>query len=228
MKKNGLKGLLVFIAAAALGLAGCAAPGIYSVNMGYDAQRASVPSYLKPDQKALQSIISVAEFSDTRKIGDPLVIGRVIEKNGVKVLVLPKTTKPTEAMAQGVRAYLRRAGYNVSGLLGRWDLREQTIPQPPNSRLLIGGAIEELEVDCRRAFPTNTYTTKIRLTLYLADTAQKKILYRSTVEATTSLEHALFSEARLGEQASVALGDAIEKLFEKHELSQQISELLRR
>ncbi|MBP7766322.1 MAG: hypothetical protein KA113_14140 [Syntrophaceae bacterium] len=228
MKRNGVKGLLIFLAAAVFGLAGCAAPGIYSVNMDYDAQRAAIPSYLKPDQKALQAIISVAEFSDVRKISDPLVIGRVIEKNGVKVLVLPKTTKPTEAVAQGVRAYLRRAGFNVSGILDRWDLHEQTILQPPNSRLLIGGAIEGLEVDCRRAFPTNTYATKIRLTLYLADTAQKKILYRSTVEATTSLEHALFSEERLGEQASVALGDAIEKLFEKHELSQQMSQLLSR
>jgi hypothetical protein len=194
MKRNGVKGLLIFLAAAVFGLAGCAAPGIYSVNMDYDAQRAAIPSYLKPDQKALQAIISVAEFSDVRKISDPLVIGRVIEKNGVKVLVLPKTTKPTEAMAQGVRAYLRRAGYNVSGLLGRWDLREQTIPQPPNSRLLIGGAIEELEVDCRRAFPTNTYNQN-PVTLYLADTVQKKILYRSTVEATTSLEHACFRKS---------------------------------
>jgi len=50
----------------------------------------------------------VAEFTDARKTDDPLVIGHVIEKNGTKVLVLPKYIRPTDAVARGVRAYLRK------------------------------------------------------------------------------------------------------------------------
>jgi hypothetical protein len=46
------------------------------------------------------------------------------------------------------------------------------------------------------------------------------------VEATTSLEHVSFSEDRMGYQASIALGDAIEKTFEKRELAQKIRETL--
>ncbi len=226
MKKIQLYGLMFIVLMTAFSISGCATTGIYSVNMGYDAENAVVPSYLKPDQKALQSIIAVAEFTDTRKIDDPLVIGRVIEKNGMKVLVLPKHTRPTSAVAQGIRQYLRKAGYNVSGVGERWDLREETIPQAANSKILIGGAIEEMEINCRRAFPTNTYTTKMKLTIYLADTVNKKILHRATVEATTSLEHVSFSEDRMGNQASMALGDAIEKLFEKRELAQEIQEAL--
>ncbi len=210
----------------ALGIWGCAAPSIYTINMSYDAEHAATPSYLKPDQKALQSIIAVAEFSDVRKVDDPLVMGRVVEKNGMKVLVLPKHAKPTQAAAQGIRNYLRRVGYNVSGVVNRWDLQESTIPQIANSKILIGGSIDEMEITCRRAFPTNAYTTKMRLTVYVADVVHKKILHKATVEATTSLEHVSFSEDRMGSQAGVALGDAIEKIFEKRELAQKIREVL--
>ncbi len=228
MKKIQSYCLTFFVLIAALSFSGCATTGIYSINMRYDAEYAVVPSYLKPDQKALQSIIGVAEFTDTRKIDDPLVVGRVIEKNGMKVLVLPKNTKPTNAVAQGVRQYLRKAGYNVSGVGERWDLREETIPQAAYSKIMIGGAIEEMEINCQRALPTNSYTTKIKLTIYLADTVNKKILHRATVESTTSLEHVAFSEDRMGYQADIALGDAIEKLFEKREVAQKIRETLGR
>ncbi|MEE9910607.1 MAG: hypothetical protein K4571_02685 [Deltaproteobacteria bacterium] len=226
LKKNPLH-YLMFIGLLMLSISGCATTGIYSADMGYDAANAMVPSYLKPGPKALQSIVGIAEFTDTRKIDDPLVIGRVTERNGMKVLVLPKHTRPTRAVAEGVRQYLRKAGYNVSGVGDAWNLREENIPQTTNGRLLVGGAIEDMEVNCRRAFPTNAYATKLKLTVYLADTVHKKILYHATVEATTSLEHVSFSEDRLGYQASVALGDAIERIFEKRELAQAIQEALK-
>ncbi len=228
MKKMQSHVLVVALLMVLIGISGCATTGIYSVDMGYTAEKAVVPSYMKPDKKVLQTIVGVAEFADIRKIDDTMVIGRVIERNGMKMLVLPKHSKPTQAVAEGVRQYLRKAGYNVSGVMDAWDLREESIPRMPNGNILIGGAIESMEIDCRRAFPTNTYTTKIRLTLYLADSSRKKILYRSTVEATTSLEHVSFSEDRMGYQASLALGDAIEKIFEKRELPQKIAEALNR
>lgn len=227
IKKNPLPCLMFIGLLIALCVSGCATTGIYSVDMGYDAKDAMIPPYLKPDQKALQTIIGVAEFTDTRKIDDPLVIGRVIERNGMKVLVLPKRTRPTQAVADGIRQYLRKAGYNVSGVGELWNLREGTIPQAANSKVLIGGAITDMDVDCRRAFPTNTYTTKLKMTVYIADTVRKKILYHATVEASTSLEHVSFAEKRMGDQASIALGDAIERIFEKREMAQAIREALK-
>jgi len=227
MKKNQFRFLIVIGLMIVFCVSGCATTGIYSADMGYDAKNAMIPPYLKPDQKALQTIIGVAEFTDTRKIDDPLVIGRVIEKSGMKVLVLPKRTRPTQAVANGIRQYLRKAGYNVSGVGAVWNLREDTISQAANSRLLIGGAIESMDVDCRRAFPTNTYTTKLRMAVYIADTVHKKILYHATVEASTSLEHVFFAEERMGDQASIALGDAIERIFEKREIAQAIRESLK-
>ncbi len=218
--------LAVFLWVIAVVLNGCAAPSLYSVEMSYDATNAPVPTYLKPDPKALQSIISVAEFVDLRHVEDPLVLGRVIEKDGMKVLVLPKKTRPTQAVAQGVRQYLRKAGYNVSGVGDPWNLNEASIPKIPNSKILIGGAIEELDIDCRRAFPTNTYTTSLKLTIYLADMTTKRILHRASVKASTSLEHVSFAEDRMGQQAGYALGDAIEKVFEKHEVAQAIRQAL--
>ncbi len=226
MKKIQSCCLAIFALIMMAGLWGCAAPSIYSVNMSYDAAKASVPTYLKPDQKALQAIIAVAEFTDLRQVDDTVVIGRVIEKDGMKVLVLPKQNRPTQAAAQGVRQYLRKAGYNVSGIADPWNLNEATIPKIPNSKILIGGAIEDMDIVCRRAFPTNTYTTKIKLTICVADMNGKRILHKASVVATTSLEHMIFTEDRMGEQAGYALGDAIEKLFEKHEVAQAIRQAL--
>lgn len=228
MKRIQTAGLIWLMAAMILGFSGCAVTTIYSVNMNYTAEKAVIPPYLKPDQKALQSIIGVAEFTDTRKTDDPLVIGHVVEKNGTRVLVLPKHSRPTDAVAQGIRAYLRKAGYNVSGVGKKWDLQEQSIPKAANGKILIGGAIEEMEINCHRALPANTYTTKIKLTVYLADSVNKKILHRYTVESTTSLKHVSFSEERMGDQAGIALGDGIEKIFENGELAQKIREGLGR
>jgi hypothetical protein len=219
---------LIFMLLIAFCISGCATTKIYSVDIRYDAEHAVIPSYLRPDQKALQSIIAVAEFTDQRKTDEPLVLGCVTEKNGVKALVLPKHIRPTQAVAEGVRRYLRKAEYNVSSVLERWDLQEKNIPQISRTNVLIGGAIEEMGINCRRGFPTNQYMTKIKLTLYLADATGKRILNRAIVEATTSLEHVSFSEERLEEQASAALGDAIEKMFEKKELARKIQEVLGR
>lgn len=228
MKKVRSHGLIFPVLMLALGLSGCAATKIYSVSMSYDAQKAVIPAYLKSDPKAVQSIVGIAEFTDTRKVSDTLVIGHVIEKDGMRILVLPKYTKTTQAVAQGVRHYLKKAGYHVSGVGGPWDLREETIPQIGQSKIVIGGAIEEMDITCRKAFPTDTYKTKMKLTIVLADPAGKKIMHRATVEATTSLEHISFSEERLGEQASQAMGDAIEIMFEKKEVAQKLREILSR
>ena len=228
MKRSSFNLLILTCMVTFLCFLGCATTGLYSIEMNYDAHYAQVPSFMKPGGKELQSIIHVVEFTDTRKIDDPLVIGRVIESGGAKVLVLPRHTRPTLAVAEGVRQYLRKAGYNVSTVGPKWDLREETMQQAVTGRLLIGGVIEQMEINCRKSFPTNTYTTTIKMTLYLADSVSKRIVNQVTVQATTSLDHVLFSEGRLGDQAALAIGAAIEKVFEKEELAKAMREILQR
>ncbi|MBE3087185.1 MAG: hypothetical protein IMZ64_13320, partial [Bacteroidetes bacterium] len=80
-------GLIIY----GLSLSGCAPAKLYSVNMSYDAEQAAIPAYLKAD-KASNAIISIAEFTDTRRMNDRLVVGRVEEKDGMKILVVPKYT----------------------------------------------------------------------------------------------------------------------------------------
>jgi hypothetical protein len=205
---------------------GCAGPNLYSVNMYYDAYQAAIPAYLKADNTA-NAIISITEFTDTRQIADRLVIGHVVEKDGMKNLVLPKNVKATKAISNGIKEYLRKAGYKVSDKIGQWDLKEETIPKE-DFKIIIGGNIEELEISCRRDFPTNTYTTSIKLTIVFADMAKGKILCQSKVESNYSKEHVLFSEESLGEQAGIALGDAIEKLFENKAVAQKLKEAIAR
>ena len=204
---------------------GCAGPNsLYSVNMYYDADKAAIPAYLKAD-KASNAIISIAEFTDTRQMDDRLVIGRVVEKDGMSNLVLPKNIKATKAISNGIKEYLRKAGYKVADKIVPWDLKEETIPKE-DFKILIGGNIDELEISCRRGFPSNTYTANMKLTIVFADMAKRKILYQSKVESSYTKEYFWFSEENLGEQAGIALGDAIEKLFEDKVVAQKLKEAI--
>jgi ABC-type transport system substrate-binding protein len=207
---------------------GCAGPNsLYSINMHYDAEQATIPVYLKADDKTSNTIISVAEFTDSRQIDDRLVVGRVEEKDGMKILVLPKYTKATKAISSGIKEYLKKAGYKVADKIEQWDLKEETIPKGV-AKILIGGNIEELEISCRRGFLTNSYKANMKLTIYFADLVKGKIFYKSKVESSSSQEHVLFSEARLGEQANIVLDDAIENFFEERVVAQKIKEAISR
>jgi len=93
-------------------------------------------------------------------------------------------------------------------------------------KILVGGSIDELEISCRREFPTNTCTTNMKLTIVFADMAKGKILYKSMVESNFSKEYVLFSEESLGEQAGITLGDAIEKVFADKAVAQKIKEAI--
>ena len=204
---------------------GCAGPNsFYSVNIYYDADKAAIPAYLKAD-KASNAIISIAEFTDTRRMDDRLVIGRVVEKDGMKSLVFPKNIKATKAISKGIKEYLRKAGYKVADKIVQWDLKEETMPKE-DFKILIGGNIDELEISCRREFPTNTCTTNMKLTIVFADMAKGKILYKSRVESNFSKEYVLFSEESLGEQAGTTLGDAIEKVFADKAVAQRLKEAI--
>ena len=218
-KKIAALGLIVY----GLGITGCASTAsLYSVNMRYDAAQATIPVYLKADDKTSNTIISVAEFTDTRKIDDRLVVGRVEEKDGMKILVLPKYIKATKAIASGIKEYLKKAGYKVADKIEQWDLKEETIPKGV-AKILIGGNIEELEIYCRKGFPTHSYKSSMKLSIVFADLSKSKILYKSNVESSSAQEHVSFSEERLGEQASIVLGDAIEKVFEERVVAQKIN-----
>ena len=226
MKIKRLRCILIWVMLfSVLSFSGCVEPSLYSVNMYYDADSADIPAYLKTNVKTSDAVISVAEFTDTRQIDDRLVIGRVIEKNDIKVLVLPKNIKTTKVISNGIKQYLRKAGYKVADKIEQWDLKEDTIPQR-DGKVLIGGNIEELEIYCRRGFPSNSYKASIKLTVVIADMAKGKILYESKVKSSHLHEYFWFSEEHLGDQASIVLGDAIEKLFEDKAVAQKLKEAI--
>jgi hypothetical protein len=66
----------------------------------------------------------------------------------------------------------------------------------------------------------------MKLTIVFADIAKGKIIYKSRVESSYSKENVLFSEESLGEQAGIALGDAIEKIFEDKAVAQKLKEAI--
>lgn len=206
-------------------ITGCAQT-LYSINMNYNPDKTEIPAYLKSN-KEQKNEITLAGFIDNRQVEDSMVIGYVLEKDGTKNLVFPKYTKTTQAVTSGIKKYLTKAGYKISKVAGQWDLKEQTMPDS-DSKLMIGGSIDELEIVCRKGFPTDSYSATVKLTLVLADPANAKILLKSSVESKTSLEHVSFSEARMEEQVNTALGDAIEKNFEDKKVAQKLREVMTR
>ncbi|OGP66862.1 MAG: hypothetical protein A2W27_08425 [Deltaproteobacteria bacterium RBG_16_44_11] len=233
MKKNCLfvvKIITVFVLITfGLGISDCAsAAGIfYSVNMRYDAAKAVIPAYLKAEGKALNAVISVAEFIDTRQVDDKKEIGRVRERDDTRNPVYPKDVTQTKAVADGIKAYLKKAGYKVADPIVQWDLKEGTMPKG-SGKIIIGGNIEELEVTCWRGVFSHAYKTSLKLTIIFADVATGKIIYKSKVESSSSKDDVSFSEEQLGGQLSTALGDAIEKVFKDKDVAQKLKEVLNR
>jgi hypothetical protein len=212
----------VFVLAGLI-ISGCASPKLYSVNMKYDAAQAAPPEYLKAES-AGDAIIAVAEFTDKRGIADKKVIGRVVEKDGTNIMVFPKYVVATKAAADGVKDYLNKAGYQVADKIVSWDLTEEGMP-PTAAKILIGGSIDEMEIICRRAFPTNSYSAKIRLNIIFADISEGHVVYTRRVEATSAHEHVSFSEERMGDYMSTLLGESIHNVFEDKAVAVKIREV---
>ncbi len=223
-----LKRIAVLILMAfSLGISGCATsnPILYSVNIRYNAAQAVIPEYLKADERTRNAFITIAEFTDTRQVDDKKIIGQVRERDDSKVPIFPKNVMPAKAVANGIKEYLKKAGYKVADKIVQWDLKEKTMPKG-KGKVIIGGSIDELEVACWTGVFSNSYKANVKLTIVIADLAKRKILYTSKVESSSSRDDVSFSEEEIGGQVSTALGDAIKKVFEDEAIAQKIKEAI--
>lgn len=200
---------------------GCA-PKIYNVNMRYQPTKVIPPAVTDGRKFSL----TVAAFIDRRKMDDTLLIGRVIHSDGSSIPILPRYVKAQDAVAATLRELLIQSGYGVSPEKAAWDLQENTI-RPDWGRLLVGGAIEELDVTCLDTIPRKHYSAKARVTLVFADVQKKRIFYRVTSESSSTLDHVIFSEEKLESQINGVLSDAMEKALEGPETAKQIRDALK-
>jgi hypothetical protein len=201
---------------------GCA-PKLYNVDMRYEPTKLIKPAVTDGRKYSL----TVASFIDRRKMEDTLLIGRVVHSDGSSIPILPKYVKAADAVAATLRELLiQSGGYGVSPEKILWDLQENTI-RPDWGTILVGGAIEELDVTCLDTFPRKHYTAKTRVTLVFADVQKKRIFYKVTSESNSSLDHVIFSEEKLESQINGTLSDAMEKALEGPETGRQIAEALK-
>ena len=199
-------------------LSGCA-PKIYNVNMRYEPTKMIPPAVTDGRKYSL----TVASFTDQRKMEDTLLIGRVITSDGTPIPILPRYVKPTDAVAAALRELLSKSGYAVAPDRPAWDLDERTL-KPAWGTILVGGTIDALDVTCVETLTMKRYTAKARLTLIFANVQKKKIFYRLVSESSSSLDHVFLSEERLESQINGVLSDAIEKAFDGPETGRQIRE----
>ncbi|MEE9910946.1 MAG: hypothetical protein K4571_04405 [Deltaproteobacteria bacterium] len=230
MKKNFLTVLKIFVLIALMTLIPgvsihAAAPGQYKIDMQYDSAKAAIPAQLKAGGRMQRSVIAVAEFADLRPVDDQKAIGWVKELDGSKVGVFPKTVAPTRAVADGIRDYLKKAGYQVADKIVAWDLKEGSLPAG-SGKVIIGGSIDELDITCWTGVFSNDYKINMKFSLVVADAARGKILYKGNVSASASRTDTSFSEGQLGHEASVALADAIGRLFEGKTVAEKLKEAI--
>ena len=157
---------------------------------------------------------------------DTLLIGRVIHSDGSSIPILPRYVKAPDAVAAALRELLIQSGYGVSPEKAAWDLQENTI-RPDWGRLLVGGAIEELDVTCLDTIPRKHYSAKARVTLVFADVQKKRIFYRVTSESSSTLDHVIFSEEKLENEINGVLSSAMENVIGGAETGRQIREALK-
>jgi len=201
-------------------LSGCA-PKIYNVDLRYQPTKQLVP----PVTDGRKFSVTVSNFIDRRKIDDTLLVGWVIRSGTSSIPVLPRYVKAPEAVAEALRKLLAQSGFNVSPEKTTWDQSEKSI-LPGWGTILIGGAIDELDVTCLDNIPIKKYSAKARISLVFADVQKKKIFYRISSESSSSLEHVVFSEGKLEDQINGVLAEAMEKIFEGPETVRQIREAL--
>ncbi len=200
-----------------------AVPGRYNIDLHYDSDKAVIPAQLKAEGKVRSVVIAVAQFSDARQVDDKKAVGWVKELDGSKVKVFPKTNQPTRIIADGIKGYLKKAGYKIADKTASWDLKEGNLPKG-SGKVIIGGAIEEMDITCWTGVFSNDYKINMKLSLTVADAAGGKILYKGNVTVSSSRTDTSFSEGQLGYEAGMALGDAIGKMFEGKTVAEKIKE----
>ena len=202
-------------------LSGCT-PQVYNVNMRYEPTKVIPPAATDARKYSL----TVASFTDQRKLEDTLLIGKVITTSGTPIPILPRYVKPTDAVTAALRDVLSKSGYAVTPVRPAWNLNEAAI-LPEWGAILVGGTIDTLDVTCDETFMKSRYSATVRVTLIFADVPKKKIFYRLVSESSSSLDHIFFSEERLESQINGVLSDAIEKAIEGPETARQIREALK-
>jgi len=212
----------VLLAVVLLCVLSCAPTSLYTIDLRYSP---TVTSLSRIETTGEPFVITVAPFTDRRDVEDKLVIGKVVKPDGKNIPVLPKYTKPVEALLKGIQAHLEDRGYEVSGETPDWDLTEAGINSEWED-ILIGGAIDAFEVVCLKGTPVRKYRTEVKFTVYFANVKKQKIFYKIAVETKPTLEHIRFSEEMLEKQINGGLTEAIEKIFEGKDIYRKIQESL--
>lgn len=197
-------------------------PEVYHVALKYDP--AGVRHIPKIEER---KHLVVAMFKDARPVDDPVKMGWVLHPGGKKRWVMPEEKYPDLAVTEAVSEYLRHRGFDVDRRHPRWDLKGDSIDEKWGN-LVVGGAIEELEVTCDdadRFNPIKKYHARVRLRVVLADGKQKMVIYQTQTEATASLTDLSFSREKLEKQLNNALFEVIEKAFTGKEMTRLLSNL---
>ncbi|HOJ52709.1 MAG TPA: hypothetical protein PLT64_09450 [Syntrophales bacterium] len=213
-RKAGLVAVLV-IGGIVLFLACAPGPEMYHVSLKYDPGIGKAVGQVAGEKKVV-----VTMFRDVRSVDDPVKMGWVTHPGGKKLWVMPVKEYPDVAVTEVVSEYLRHQGYRVEAHHPLWDLKDETIDAGLGD-ILVGGTIEELEVTCDNAdrfSPVKKYTARVRIKFVIADGKNRRVVFKTETEATSSLKDVSFSTEKLERQLNDALAEVMEKAFSGKEM----------
>lgn len=198
--------------------AGCATS--YSVALRYRPQGpAKAPEPPQPD-----GMFCACIFSDMRAyLTSKQQVGVRVTADGTEVPINSTALLPGYAVAEAVKACLFSRGCSVYGGLPAWDLKPEST-EKHWGRFAIGGSIDMFEARAWEDMGLTRYRTQIKLRVTVAAIPGRRIIYRTVVDAGTSLQHVYFSETLMQREINRALSSAIERFFNNpalHEALQQ-------
>lgn len=187
--------------------AGCATS--YSVALRYRPQEpAKTNAPPQPD-----GMFSACIFSDMRAyLTSKRQVGLRITADGAEVPINSTALLPGYAVAEAIKACLFSRGCSVYGGLPAWNMQPESTERQWG-RFAIGGIIDEFEARAWEDMGLTRYRTQIKLRVTVADVPGRRIIYKTVVDASTSLQHVYFSEALMQREINRALSAAIERFF---------------
>ncbi|MEI6127695.1 MAG: hypothetical protein WCQ99_14205 [Pseudomonadota bacterium] len=200
----------------------CARATYYRVNLHYVPQK-SLPA---ADNSMHRFIMTVAGFNDERNVLDKSSIGKKVKSDGSEMKAISQQMPASAAVGAAIKDFFFKHGYTLYGGMPDWDLNEKAIDSQWGS-LLVGGAIEELNIVCNSDFANVQYEATVRLRIVFADVHRKKIVYTRTLESSSTFKHVRFKEEKMEDEINNALSTAVEKIFDDNKVEELIQDVQR-
>ncbi len=201
---------IVLSAFMAVLLSGCAEKGPILLSVGYPIPEGQ-PAV------AAKAVVGVSPFKDERGKRESLIGMRTIPSGMQNDLVVEGTVSGLVTAA--LKNALKARGFAVKDVPA-WDLTAQGM-KSGRTGLMLGGVIKKLWLDSKAPNLNTHVAASVQLKITAGDPAGGKIIKTLDVESSVE-QDVLYSDSKLEEILSEAIGGAIDQIFNDDDLKKKL------